>query len=382
MSNIANGLMKNPFFFKLYNDLKKIIDNAKEEKINNNSNIKMTELTGEPPSKYLKDNEFTSKSISTYIKNNLKYSYLIEDKNKNNKIIYFRDSKITSVPKILKDMLFVIYVLKRLFKRDYEQKVIYFETRLMKKFPKNNEILSPDHINSAVTFLDFQSNGVIYLFRREEVIKVLIHELIHSNLIDENIIFSKKNDAFNRLFCVNYKVLLNEAVTETLACIINIFIINIMENMKNKNINKNNKNNKKTRINSMFIDEYNYSNYICKKIKNHYNIEKISDILKANNGGKCKYYFPQQTNVFSYYFLKNVLMNEYNLFGNILDKNTANYKIMGEKANELLIKLIVNNLNKIDNRIDKININDKNNSLKMSLYPLNKQQTTNIKQQI
>ncbi len=365
MNNIANSLMKNPFFFKLYNDLKKIIDTAKEEKINNNSNVKITEMKGEPPSKYLKDNEFTSKNISTYIKNNLKYSYLIEDKSNNNKIIYFRDSKITSIPKILKDMLFVIYVLKILFQRDYEQKVVYFETRLMKKFPKNNEILSPDHINSAVTFVDFQSNGVIYLFRREEVIKVLIHELIHSNLIDENIIFSKKNDAFNRLFCVNYKVLLNEAVTETLACIINIFIINITDNMKNKN-------NKKTQINRMFIDEYNYSNYICKKIKDHYNIEKISDILKENNSGKCKYYFPQQTNVFSYYFLKNVLMNEYNKFGNILDKNTANYKIMGEKVNELLIKLIVDNLNKIDNRIDKINIDDKNNSLKMSLYPLNK----------
>ena len=93
--------------------------------------------------------------------------------------------------------------------------------KLEKKFPKKNEILGPNEVNSGLTFLDVHKNGDIILYRKEELLKVLIHELIHSNLIDEKIIFSGSINEFSKLFCVNYNILLNEAFTESFATIIN-----------------------------------------------------------------------------------------------------------------------------------------------------------------
>ena len=197
-------------------------------------------------------------------------------------------------------------------------------------------------------------NGNIILYRKEEAIKVLIHELIHSNLIDEKLIFTNKNSTFTKLFCTNYKILLNEAFTETIACIINIFIIHIIHNLKISELNK------------MFQNEFIYSNYICSKIKTYYKINKIKDIIKNSKHKTCINYFPQQTNVFSYYFLKNILLKNHIVLGSILKKYNTNYKINNNKAVIKIINLLINNMEDLDNRL--IKIDDENKSLKMCVY--------------
>jgi hypothetical protein len=130
-------------------------------------------------------------------------------------------------------MIKIIKILLIFFKRaniSNNQTVTYFETTKKKLFPKSNtKILSPNEINSGVTTLDFHKNGDIILFRKEEVLKVLIHELIHSNLIDKNIIFSDLSQKFNNNFCVDYRILLNEGFTEATANILHILIIVIMK---------------------------------------------------------------------------------------------------------------------------------------------------------
>jgi len=342
-----NKITKNNYFFKIYHKIKKILKNILID------NIKITQCVFDP-NLYLNDTEFTSKNIKDIIIKKLKYQYEIIFEN--NIIIYYSKKKLLNkCPKIIIDMFTVIKLLKILFNRDdisYHQKIIFYETFEKKKFPKKGT-LGPNEINSGLTFVDLHENGNIILYRKEELLKVLIHELIHSNLIDIKIILTKQSKEFNDFFCVNYKILLNEAYTETFATIINIFYIHIVNNLPKKDLN------------NMFFNEMKYSTYICSKIMKYYNISSIKDIIKLNN--KCISIFPQKTNVFSYYILKNILLYNHTLFGNILEKYNIYYKVNDEECINNIIKLIINNINLFDDRIIK-NLNDKNNSLRLCLY--------------
>ena len=347
INNLIN-ITKNKYFMELYNNLKKNFEKISE----NNIIIKLLEKKSKD---YFENNKFTSDNIKNKILEKLKYGYQITFKN--NSIIYFCQKIKEKIPNIIIHMFQIIILLKKIFnKSEYNQNITYFETNKKKKFPKKNIVLGPNEVNSGLTFLDLEKihiNGDIILYRKEEVLKVLIHELIHSNLIDSKIIFSKKTNEFSNLFCVNYKILLNEAFTESFATIINIFYIHIINKMKNKYLN------------IMFQNEMIYSNYICNKIINFYNINNISDIIKKNN--KCINNFPQKTNVFSYYILKNILLTNHILLSEILNIYTLNYKIIDEKCIIEIINLIINNINSFDNK--KIIIKN-NKSLRLCLYEL------------
>ena len=335
----------------LYETMKKIL---KKNKINLNSII--IDKIHENPLKYIEDNNFTSHNIKNNIIHKLKYCYQIKDNN--NEIIYFSSKKKLSneLPILIQHMLLLIKLLKILFNRDIYQKVIYFETLEKKKLPNNkNKILGSNEVNSGLTFIDSHKNGEIILFRKEEILKVLIHELIHSNSIDRKIIFSDKIKEFNNIFCSNYNILLNEAFTESLATIINLFYINIKCKLYKKNLNH------------MFFNEINYLNYICSKIMYYNKIEKISNIIKNNN--VCKKQFYQNTNVFSYYILKNILLTNHIEFSKIIEKYNDNYQINNEIAINEMIELIINNINSIDDKIYDVS-KDKNKSLRLCLYEI------------
>jgi hypothetical protein len=343
-------LTKNKFFIKLFNKIKKNYEKISEKNI-------MLEKLDKDSKDYISDNKFISNNIKNKILEKLKYGYKFTFKN--NSIIYFCQKKIIEKnPNIIIHMFQVIILLKKIFNTsENTQNITYFETNEKKKFSDEKIVLGPNEVNSGLTFLNLESkhkNGDIILYRKEEILKVLIHELIHSNLIDSEIILSKKTNEFSNLFCINYKILLNEAFTESFTTIINIFYINIVNKLKKKELN------------IMFNNEIKYSNYICNKIMIFYNINNFSDVIKKNN--ECINIFPQKTNVFSYYFLKNILLTNHILFSNILNKYTLNYKIINEKCIIEIINLIINNINSIDNQ--KTIIKDNNKSLRLCLYEL------------
>jgi hypothetical protein len=351
-------LSKNKYFMNLYKNIKNILNKIKNN--DNYNNISKKNILNFKIKDYLKDNDFTSNEINLYITNKIKYCY--EFHYENNIIIYFTKKNLdeSTLPKLIIHMFTIIKMLKILFNRNFDkniQKVIFFETDQKKVFPKKkNNILSPNEINSGLTFLNFHKNGDIILYRKQEILKVLIHELIHSNLIDEKIIFSKNIKNFSNLFCVNYDILLNEAFTESFATIINIFYIHINSKLNNK------------LLDVMFYNEILYSTYISTKIMNYYDIDNIENVIK--NKSLCKTIFPQKTNVFAYYILKNIFLKNHINFGKILSKYDINnnYKINNEMCINDLIKLILNNIQFLDNK--SFSINDKNRSLRMCLYEI------------
>ena len=371
-------LSKNKYFMKLYSNLKNIL-----RKLNiSNSIISKKKILNFKITDYLKDNDFTSDEINLYITNKIKYCYQFQYQN--NIIIYFTKKNLEEsvIPKLIIHMFLIIKMLKILFNRDFDkniQKVTFFETDQKKVFPKKkNNILSPNEINSGLTFLDFHKNGDIILYRKQEILKVLIHELIHSNLIDQKIIFSKNMKDFSNLFCVNYEILLNEAFTESFATIINIFYLHINFRMNIK------------LLDVMFYNEMLYSTYISTKIMDYYDIDNIVDVIKNNKLGSlsqdsdssvsaswttprgipCKTIFPQKTNVFAYYILKNIILKNHIDLGKILSKYDINnnYKINNDYCVNDLIKLILNNIQFLDSK--SFIINDKNKSLRMCLYEI------------
>ena len=340
----------------LYKDIKKNYKKIVEKDILMKKNQKKAYS-------YCIKSNFISKNIQKEMKQ-LIYGYIFTYKN--NTIYYFTQNQIQNqIPKIIIHMFQIIVLLKNIFNRDtHKQKIIYFETNKKKEFPIKKKILGSNEINSGVTVLEIESsinNGLITIYRKEECCKVLIHELIHSNLIDLKIILSnKKSNDFTNLFCTNYKILLNEAFTETFATFINMFYIHIFNKLKKKELE------------TMFLNELNYSNTICNSILKYNHITDISKIMKQKN--ICNQYFLQNTNVFSYYILKNVLLSNYIKFGYIIHKYSHNYTIMDELYIDEMIDFIMNDFknsfnNRIQSNYNKNSLNNGlNNSLKMCFH--------------
>jgi hypothetical protein len=98
----------------------------------------------------------------------------------------------------------------------------------------------------------------------------------------------------------------------------------------------------------------------------YYKIKNIDEIIKNNN--TCDKIFLQNTNILSYYFLKNILLKKHLLFGKILDKNTIHYKIINNKGILELINLIFDNIYLLREKSN-ILIN-KSKSLRLCYYEL------------
>jgi hypothetical protein len=128
--------------------------------------------------------------------------------------------------------------------------------------------LNGDNINSGIC-----SPTYIYIWREEELFKVLIHEMIHFFKLDKHKIAFK--DYKNELLILgnnNYNLNINETYTELLALIINNIIytiikykgckLNFIENLKNDVINS-------------------YNNVI--NVLKYYDINNFNELYNENN---------------------------------------------------------------------------------------------------
>ena len=94
-------------------------------------------------------------------------------------------------PKLLMERvikrLFIVYTI---FKINTSVNYWLIPTDSNRWFPKKN-IVTPEHINGGFTYVKQSSNNTnstanIYIYRREEFPKVMLHELMHHSYIDSN----------------------------------------------------------------------------------------------------------------------------------------------------------------------------------------------------
>jgi hypothetical protein len=263
-------------------------------------------------------------------------------------IFIYKNKEYDSMDKmgIYREIIEILNNLLQKAKGNYKKELYltFFFSNIQKKFNNKTKILSPNEINSGFTSFPYNSYGNLYVYRKEEWNKVFIHELIHTLKIDEELINNiDLNKKLYEKICFNDKEFINshEAATDFLA-----ITYYIMKNSTNKNDFQN-----KIREQIEFM-----KNQVMKIFK-LYNINDFNDILKNNN--KCKKTFKQKTSVFSYFYLKYLLFNNFDNTWDLLQNNNLK---MNEWNNYIFY--IMNNNQEFMNIKNNIVINNK--SLRMT----------------
>ncbi len=270
----------------------------------------------------------------------------------------------------MNEMILVIFLIKNLFHRNekYSQKVTYFPSPLKKKIDSSHstKCLGVNECNSGLTFVQSHlnhhhiDNGDIILFRQEEHIKVLIHEMMHSNFRDVMLIRHDQSDEMAEQICTDYDILLNESYTEWNATLLNLLYLSIKYDMKISELNE------------MLQKEVKYGIYVCRRIMKYYGIQDIHEILKINDF--CKKHLSQKTNVISYYLFKPLQMLHFDQMNKYLKKRTKKLHIEDEEGareyKEMMIEWLpeLNELIRVRNKKTGKDEVDGEVSLRMTLF--------------
>lgn len=216
--------------------------------------------------------------------------------------------------------------------------ITFYLTNIKKRIPPSNhpKVLTEEYMNSGFTFI--KEPCEIHIFRKEESLKVLIHELIHASRFDCNHI-----DLINVPVVIKDEDLANEGITEYLAIIHYYWYIatfmNTLINSDEQNI-----------FIDLLSDDLGWQYYQINKILLYFEL-KPEELLSKNN-------YKQRTSVISYFFLKNYLFQQ-NSLPIILSKDKSKINILISKMREYILQFNTDSI--LENSI----------SMRMSLYELN-----------
>jgi hypothetical protein len=190
---------------------------------------------------------------------------------------------------------FLIFYFNKIKPEDRILKIYLYNFQGNKVIPNNN-ILKGINVNSGVTYFSPPLSSVL-VYRKEEMIKVLTHELIHACGIDDKMVASYKIDKLNELFCVERDINVNETFTDAFACLINLTMFTILKNCKGLKL--------LSRFKSNFNNELSFIKGQAYKVLllNKYALSKDKIICTIKN--------EEKTNGIAYYVLKAVIFNNF-----------------------------------------------------------------------
>ena len=264
------------------------------------------------PQEYL-SSFFVDTKIKNHILKYLKYDQIFEQ---DNTILYYITKNETYKKEEISKIFNIIQNVRNLTNNYKPLKIYIYNTNLKKRLPKNkNHKLGPFEINSGfTTHYNPNLNGDVVIFRKEELDKVLIHELLHSFKSDWNI--------------HPYKNLnISESYIDFLA--INIYINLFFSKKKLHSYIK-------------------YNEMKCAQILQYYNndFNKVEDSLKV------------------YFFYKGVLFDNFDKTWKFISKNKN--LIFQEQYNDEYQQLLEENFEKYMKKIKKLKLKkDMDRSLKM-----------------
>lgn len=267
------------------------------------------------------NNNFISIDIQQIIETNDIFYKEIQ-LNKNKICIYELDKKVN-----LELVFFIINFMENLAKKfniKYNPIDLTLLLTSQKKLITNDRFLGPENINSGSTYF----NENVFIWRIEEIYKVLIHELIHFFGFDYKLFMNSLSTNHENKHCINGEDRENEAYTESFALITHTFILSKFLKLS---------------FFDLFNYEINFSLYQCKKILDFFKIEDIKDIIFNK---ECLNPIYQKTAVFSYFFIKtSLILNLKNIMDFILkNKNISEFHKLIEKSLESEVMYIINNI--------------------------------------
>lgn len=120
---------------------------------------------------------------------------------------------------------FLTYLFKKKAGRDIQRlsvKLVCYGGK--KTLPGLSEGLTAYHVNGGITMSGGVSADVI-VYRNEEIVKVLTHEMVHAFGLDAKYISPEQESFFNDYFGITCKsATINESFTDALACYINTVV--------------------------------------------------------------------------------------------------------------------------------------------------------------
>ena len=188
---------------------------------------------------------------------------------------------------------------------------------------------TPNNINSGLTYIN-NNTSIVYVYRKEESVKVLIHELLHAINISDIPNNSNIVDSYNNLYNIKTSSInINETYTEIWAKLLNCFFV------------------------SYFSKNHNYKNYnkfvsIEKKFTQIQAYKIISFINNHKNININKH-----THVVGYFLCINQLFNNIDEF---LEYRSKNKNIIFLDNNLSFINFMLNNQDYVTHKIKKNSI--------------------------
>jgi hypothetical protein len=229
----------------------------------------------------LYDNNFVSLDIQQHAETENLIKSIYEMDNINLVLYEIENKPSINVNKIIHIIKFMRSLLcTNMEKKKEKMEIIIFAGYQKKLFPKNSKYLCPDNINSGST------GNKIMIWRKEELNKVLIHELIHFFRID----YYSVNEPFIENYLINtYNIMgidsSNESYTEALAILIHSIYYSIYT---------------KCDLQWILDNELTFTMFQIGKILDFYNFDNINEL-----GYKPIY---QKTSVLSYFIVKGSLL--------------------------------------------------------------------------
>lgn len=252
-----------------------------------------------------------SKSISQYV-------YVSVFKFKYIEIFFYKKGKLSQKDiNDIRECISRIYIIKELYNDRSTIKFGLFNTPYKKNIARatnRNKPIGPTNVNGGLCYYNY---NIIILWRKEELRKVVIHELLHSLKLDKDLIVNERvfSKTMRSYFKLNKHLGVNESYTETMACIYNcVFSVIFRPIVSNTKLlhDKHTVHYHNVQQIIYYIQvEIFYSIVKTAQILNYYKFKSITDLLTHQTNT-----IDQQSNVFSYYILKCFML--YN-FQNVFD---------------------------------------------------------------
>jgi hypothetical protein len=339
---------------------------------------------------------FLSPEDRTYIQNTLTMLYKVKATYNSNTIqLYIHKEKDDMEEVVIHRIVSKLFTLIDLFTKNTNTtfNIYIWLSDLKKKTPgkegikhehHHSKTFRAQHINSGATVHNLIEESVeLFIWRKEEIEKVLLHEMIHTLKLD----FMDYPEDLKRVFVNEFNIpnhitlRLGEAYVETWAVILNTIFITFTQNTKlpikeQCNIDS-------PEFYNLFAMEIYFTLLQSSKILYHFGyncIEGCAIPFKSTeiNGDN----FKQETSVFSYYLVKGgILMNLDKFFKFCCTNNTRLLQFMKSQLNfKELNKVFIYSAknNKLLERIlqinkffrNKLNYSLFENTMRMTLYEL------------
>jgi uncharacterized protein YacL (UPF0231 family) len=288
-------------------------------------------LESQIPQQFFSSSSLLSENIKNDILNNSSYKYQCQKKIKNKTInICFISMKHVSHDKIKEyfDKCYlwlnmIIYSNCNIHKCCNNLDIVIALTNKKKILPKNsNIVLSSEHINTGYTYT-CKINNEIIIYRKEEWLKVFIHETFHAFDLDGSSLYtlnSNYDSKIKEIFNIKNKIALYESYCEVWARILNILIYNFYDNnMLSYDSNKFYKKTVKL-IQQEAVFSVIQSSKILKFMGLDYNIliSKDESLVRCSQN-----LYKENTHVFCYYILTSLLLLNLDSFLNWCNQHNS-----------------------------------------------------------